>query len=207
MYALHYRDFRVVLGLSVIGAGVVAVCVWSMLGQHSSPAFLSGCHVALMSSTAVRLAGSWEALFVFDSTVFALTVSRACCTRRWTGPPSLADMPLHRVLVHDGALYFGMMALANLSNIGSFYFGGPLFRGSLSTFASCTSVTMVSRLMLNLHEQAAIGIMSDMQMDTTPDNTPLQILAMEVDATDASADAVAASEPWSGGEFQLQRSE
>ncbi|KAJ7214358.1 hypothetical protein GGX14DRAFT_443792 [Mycena pura] len=101
-----------------------------------------------------------------------------------------------------------MMALANLSNIGSFYFGGPLFRGSLSTFASCTSVTMVSRLMLNLHEQAAIGIMSDMQMDTTPDNTPpLQILAMEVDATDASADAVAASEPWSGGEFQLQRSE
>ncbi|KAJ8453745.1 hypothetical protein ONZ45_g19585 [Pleurotus djamor] len=58
----------------------------------------------------------------------------------------------------SGALYFAVMVLANLLNILTFYLPSPLLRGSLATFASLTSVTMISRLLLNLHVNfASIG--------------------------------------------------
>ncbi|KAK7455230.1 hypothetical protein VKT23_011103 [Stygiomarasmius scandens] len=57
---------------------------------------------------------------------------------------------LMQVLIADGSLYFVVMALANLINILTFYLAEPAFRGGLSSFASCISVTMMSRLMLNL---------------------------------------------------------
>jgi len=59
-----------------------------------------------------------------------------------------------------------VMALANLSNILSFYLGGPFSRGIMSTLASSVSVTMMSRLMLNLHETAELGIWSTQRTTT-----------------------------------------
>jgi len=133
---------------------------WSMYDQQSTPSFLQGCHVAIMQTTAIRLATAWEGVFVLDSTIFGLTVFNAYTTIRRMG--SLVNMPLHRLIVRDGALYFGAMALANLSNISTYYLGAPLSRGALSTFASCMSVTLVSRLMLNLHESGDAGILTDL---------------------------------------------
>lgn len=54
-------------------------------------------------------------------------------------------------------------------NMVSFYFGGPFLRGGLSTFASNLSVTMMSRLMLNLHESAEEGNLSTVQTNTNVD--------------------------------------
>ncbi|KAJ7021978.1 hypothetical protein C8F04DRAFT_1273094 [Mycena alexandri] len=188
MYALYGRSLRVVGLLLGVGAGVVGVVVWSMYDQQSTPSFLQGCHVAIMQTThvflsyrcmllttpsrAIRLATSWEGVFVLDSTIFGLTVFNAYTTIRRMG--SLVNMPLHRLI----ALYISgwkvflfsdapnafdsAMALANLSNISTFYLGAPLFRGALSTFASCMSVTLVSRLMLNLHESGDAGILTDL---------------------------------------------
>ncbi|KIM74721.1 hypothetical protein PILCRDRAFT_695652 [Piloderma croceum F 1598] len=52
------------------------------------------------------------------------------------------------------------MALANLANILTFYLARPTLRGCLSLCASCISVTMMSRFMLNLHSAASAGIFS-----------------------------------------------
>uniref|UniRef100_A0A0W0FB88 Uncharacterized protein n=1 Tax=Moniliophthora roreri TaxID=221103 RepID=A0A0W0FB88_MONRR len=57
------------------------------------------------------------------------------------------------------------MVLANLANILTFYLCGPFMRGGLSTFVSCISVTMLYRLMLNLHSNADTGLY------TRPDTT------------------------------------
>ncbi|KAJ7773976.1 hypothetical protein B0H16DRAFT_1510583 [Mycena metata] len=162
MYALYGRSLRVVWLLLGVGAGVVGVVVWSMYDQGSTPAFLRGCHVAIMQSThgSTGLAAAWEGSFVLDSTIFGLTVFNACTTIRRLG--SLANLPLHRVIVRDGALYFGAMALANLANICTFYLGAPLSRGAMSTVASCMSVVLISRLMLNLHESGDAGILTDL---------------------------------------------
>ncbi|KAF8188825.1 hypothetical protein K438DRAFT_1833405 [Mycena galopus ATCC 62051] len=159
VYALYGSNLRVTCLLLGIGACVIAVTVWSMYGQKSAPAFLEGCHVAIMRSTAVRLAGAWQALLFLDCTIFGLTVFNAYTTTRQMGP--LVNLPLHQVIVRDGALYFAAVAVANFSNMSTFYVGLPLFHGALSTFASCIAVTMVSRLMLNLHKYAEIGIFTD----------------------------------------------
>ncbi|KAF8191916.1 hypothetical protein K438DRAFT_2018119 [Mycena galopus ATCC 62051] len=159
VYALYGSNLRVACLLLWIGACVIAVTVWSMNGQKSAPAFLEGCHVAIMRSTAIRLAGAWQSLLFLDCTIFGLTVFNAYMTRRRMGP--LVSLPLHQMIVRDGALYFAAVAVANFSNMSTFYFGLPLFRGALSTFSSCIAVIMVSRLMLNLHEQVEIGIFTD----------------------------------------------
>ncbi|KAK0437462.1 uncharacterized protein EV420DRAFT_1588018 [Desarmillaria tabescens] len=80
---------------------------------------------------------------------------------------------------------FRAMALATLSNVLTFYvcsisslitFGlmceqlaGPFLRGGLSSFASSVSVTLMSRLVLNLHQTTDTGVMSD-NNDSTPED-------------------------------------
>ncbi|KAJ7867705.1 hypothetical protein B0H14DRAFT_2730781 [Mycena olivaceomarginata] len=153
VYALYGSSLRVACLLLWIGACVIAVTVWSMNGQKGAPAFLEGCHVAIMRST---YGCAWQSLLFLDCTIFGFTVFNAYTTTRRIGP--LANLPLHQLIVRDGALYFAAVAVANFSNMSTFY---PLFRGALSTFSSCIAVTMVSRLMLNLHKQAEVGIFTD----------------------------------------------
>lgn len=57
------------------------------------------------------------------------------------------------------------MALSNIPNILTYYFGSVGLRGSLSTFTSCMSATLISRLMLNLHQTIDTGIFSTAAQD------------------------------------------
>ncbi|ETW76064.1 hypothetical protein HETIRDRAFT_119296 [Heterobasidion irregulare TC 32-1] len=95
-----------------------------------------------LSFVAYCLAAPWEMHIVFDVTVFILTTVKWSQHRR----DSLAH--LDTCEKWSGAMYFCAMGLAELANIFTFY--DPL-RGTLSTFATCISVTMMSRLILNLH--------------------------------------------------------
>ncbi|KAJ6484494.1 hypothetical protein C8R47DRAFT_1321554 [Mycena vitilis] len=193
VYALYGRSRRILWFLLGLGAIVVAVSVYSFTQQHGSrPMILGGCHFNLSGETSFRLAGSWEGLFVFDTIIFVLTVYNAFLTRRRMIPST----GLYTLVVRDGAMYFGIVALANLANIASYYFPNSgvgqfpysiicsrklippqiINPGSLSTLASCVSVTMISRLILNLHEHANAGIMTDMNSDVVQQNVPLRSL-------------------------------
>ncbi|KAJ6527405.1 hypothetical protein B0H19DRAFT_1275218 [Mycena capillaripes] len=117
------------------------------------------------------LAGPWECLFAFDTMIFGMTAYKGYVMRRDAGG---ANMPIHHILVRDGAMYFAAMALANLANIVTFFIGGPLVPGSLATFATwmlsagyavpSMSVGMMSRLMLNLHERTDVGVLTELRM-------------------------------------------
>ncbi|KAJ7464637.1 hypothetical protein FB451DRAFT_1264145 [Mycena latifolia] len=52
-------------------------------------------------------------------------------------------------------MYFGVICLANLANILMYYFGDLNTASSLSALTMSLSVTMICRLMLNLHKAAA----------------------------------------------------
>ncbi|THU88782.1 hypothetical protein K435DRAFT_304556 [Dendrothele bispora CBS 962.96] len=107
-----------------------------------------GCHTDLnFIPHAAQEAAAWEALFVYDTLIFAMVLVKGYQSRR-----SEERIPLLDLILRDGAVYFAVMALANLANILTFYFAGPYTRGSLSTFSSAISVTMISRLTLNLRE-------------------------------------------------------
>lgn len=152
-----YHSSRHIIAL-VVGSGTIlaGLTCWSLVGQHAT--FIPGapgCYFSTSESTGVHLALAWETQALFDALVFALTVTRTFKMRTLHNMEiRLSGMGLLDVFLRDGAIYFAVMALANLANIFTFYFAMPAFKGFLSTPASCVSVTLCSRLVLHLYEVA-----------------------------------------------------
>ncbi|KAJ7466805.1 hypothetical protein B0H11DRAFT_2047752 [Mycena galericulata] len=190
VYAIFGRSRRILCFMIAAGLCAIGVGVWSVTGQQGSRSMVEGgCHYALMPSTSYRLAGSWEALFGFDTMIFALTIYYAYSAHRQRMPQT----DLHTVIVRDGIL----MALANLPNISTYYVR------SLATFANwwepqfldnfwahfisvgCSmSVTMISRLILSLHEHADAGILTDSAESAPRSNSPLSLTSILVSEDD-----------------------
>ncbi|KAJ6571465.1 hypothetical protein B0H19DRAFT_1130033 [Mycena capillaripes] len=158
VYALYGRSRRILWGLFLIGLVVVAVTIYSFSQQHASrPTVVGGCHFDLTESTSHHFAASWIAIVAFDALIFGLTLYNAYINRRRTIPST----SLHMIVLRDGSVYFAIMATANLANILTYYLPALVSPGSLSTFANSISVTMISRMILNLHQHANVGIMSE----------------------------------------------
>ncbi|KAF9029095.1 hypothetical protein BDZ89DRAFT_1065621 [Hymenopellis radicata] len=150
IYALYGCSRRVLVYMFASGVVLGGVSCWSLFSQghvDHPMEYWTGCHIGLDRHTARRIASAWEALFIYDSILFTLTILK---TRRREPSDVIA------LLVRDGAIYFAVTAIANFMNILTFYIARPFLRGGLSTFSSCVSVTMMSRLMLNLHENARL---------------------------------------------------
>ncbi|KAH8795192.1 hypothetical protein DL96DRAFT_1270772 [Flagelloscypha sp. PMI_526] len=104
-------------------------------------------------------------MFAFDSIIFALTLVRSYRATRDSG--RRFSIPLVDVMRRDGAVYFLVMIVANAANVATFYTLGPRLRGTLSTMASSISVTMTSRLILNLHQNAEHIMSSSIYTDSS----------------------------------------
>ncbi|KZV68351.1 hypothetical protein PENSPDRAFT_610098 [Peniophora sp. CONT] len=147
------------IAVFVIGSGVVllGIACWSVTGGRSFVLEdVPGCHVGMDYYTGSHIAVAWIAQAAFDMIIFGLTVYRTLQTRRFHDGRGLllSGSGLLDLVWRDGAIYFVTMALANVANIVTFYLLTDGLRGVLSTFAGCISVTMMSRLMLNLYEAA-----------------------------------------------------
>ncbi|KAI0746960.1 hypothetical protein C8Q80DRAFT_1178553 [Daedaleopsis nitida] len=153
-FALYGRDWRVGGTVLTFAFILLGISCWSIVGQKEDVELRGGCHLAADRITAIRLAVSWEALFLFDLTIFSLTLYKTYRERR-RHPVSIGKHDIVSLVMRDGALYFAVMACANAANTLTFYLLEPLLRGCLSTVAGCVSVTMMSRLMLNLHGSAS----------------------------------------------------
>ncbi|KIM42439.1 hypothetical protein M413DRAFT_27197 [Hebeloma cylindrosporum] len=183
IYALYGRSLRILAYMGGSGVVLIAFSLWVMFGQKSAPSESGGgCHIGMSRDTAIRLAGAWEALFVYDSIIFALTFLKTWKARRDHSITGIG-IPLISIILRDGAIYFAIMALCNLSNILTFYLLGvrpkfpnlPLRHDDLTGSTNIAlpprriSVTMMSRLMLNLHETADLGIYSTQATSTHVD--------------------------------------
>ncbi|KAJ6565024.1 hypothetical protein DFH09DRAFT_1363982 [Mycena vulgaris] len=163
IYALYGRNVRFLACFLALSTPFLAVIVWSIVGHDRHFETLPGCHVSVSVATAHQLSAGWGAFFLYDSLIFGLTVGKTYAT--WRRADSQEYMPIHSLIFRDGALYFAAMAMSNLCNIVTYYISGPILAGSLSTFASCVSVTIMSRLMLNLHEKAHVGVLTHLSFD------------------------------------------
>ncbi|CAK5280757.1 unnamed protein product [Mycena citricolor] len=161
VYALSGRNRRLLLSIILIAISLVGLTAWSLRqGQRGYPiTVVPGCHLGVSQLGASRLSICWICLFTFDTIIFGLTLYFGSVSRREVG--ARMHMPLHRVLVFDGAVYYGTMALANLANIVTFLTPNRHIRGTLASFATCFSVTMLVRLMLNIHGRSEDGILND----------------------------------------------
>ncbi|KAJ7076505.1 hypothetical protein B0H15DRAFT_864063 [Mycena belliarum] len=164
VYALYGLDRRILYMFAcatVIGMGITG---WAISAQHNPRDLedysVPGCFLPLSVSSGTDLAAVWEALLAYDLLIFGTILFRT--SQFWLRHRgSLSSPALMTLMQRDGALYFIAMTLANLSNIITFYLGGSFTKGGLSTFATTISVTMTSRLMLNLHALADRGLYSE----------------------------------------------
>ncbi|KAF7310190.1 hypothetical protein MIND_00392600 [Mycena indigotica] len=183
VFAMYGLNFWILGFLLSIGSVSGALALWAII-EYGRPVVISpplgvpalhGCHVAFTRQTALRLAGAWEGLLVCDTVVFLLTVRRVYIQRpvtlrvrlplRMASRQHNAELDRPETLLErmykDGALYFGIIVLANLANLLTFYLGDMLLAGSLSWFTTNISVALLCRLMLSLHQAGNAGLMSD----------------------------------------------
>jgi len=201
-WALYGRNSRILLlmiGSSLILLGVAA---WSQVGQNNTYApGIPGCNVAYANRGAIQQAAAWEGLLLFDSLVFILTILKTYRGRNRHHFISSRRFDIVSLVLRDGAVYYAIMVLSNLANIATFYIARPALQGCLASFTSCLSVTMMSRLMLNLHTAANTGIFSTAPTSDTsigvaftshaPDNLPFEMQStMPTQSLQATAELI-----------------
>ncbi|KAG1737416.1 hypothetical protein EDB19DRAFT_1909738 [Suillus lakei] len=203
-YALYHCSKRLLAWLLVILVALAGAASVGTFGRFSGNTIILpgvGCYETYTAETyailfdvlctcsqavadlSVSLGLAWVALFVFDLLIFILTVYRICTTRGLLRLSLVTRRNVIDTIFHDGAMYFGAMALFNIPNILTYYVGSGVISGTLGAFTSCMSVTLISRLMLNLHKSIDTGIFS------TPaqDDDSLTIVTTGVNVQSASS--------------------
>ncbi|KAG1754410.1 hypothetical protein EDB19DRAFT_2034903 [Suillus lakei] len=184
-YALYGCSKHLLTWLLIVMIPLAGLASAGNFGQISSVLEILpgvGCNETYSTVVAARTAMSYVALFVYDLFILILTVYRVCNTRCSLRLSLVTSTNIIDVIFRDGAMYFGAMALSNVLNILTFYFGSVGLRGSLSTFTGCISVTLVSRLMLNLHKTIDSGILSTPARDDGPS---LAVLTTRINLRDS----------------------
>ncbi|TDL24506.1 hypothetical protein BD410DRAFT_91988 [Rickenella mellea] len=105
-----------------------------------------GCNPSLTNDAGHRLAVAWGGLLLFDTAIFSLTLYKTL--EMWR----MGDRQLIVVLMRDGLMYYSVLCVANLSNILSFLLAEGQLKGSPTPTANVLSVTLISRLMINLRD-------------------------------------------------------
>ncbi|KAL1748390.1 hypothetical protein HDZ31DRAFT_29709 [Schizophyllum fasciatum] len=146
VYALYRRSKRVLAFMLAIAAGLLAVSAWAVSEQDTWQApEVPYCHMLATKGSMIRLAAAWEGLLAYDCAMLGLTVYQSC--RSLSGP---VPEPLLQVILRDGAwAVIWVMGLCNLGNIMTFY---EYLKGCLSTFSSCVSMSVLTHLVIHLHE-------------------------------------------------------
>ncbi|KAG2138788.1 hypothetical protein BD769DRAFT_227734 [Suillus cothurnatus] len=158
-YALYCRNKRILAWMVIIGSVLGGVTAGT-LGFRSStlvPGF--NCFESYSQKIAVSPGLGWTTLLLYELLIFVLTVHRIYKTRGLSLATSRRN--IIGVVFQDGAMYFAVMILTNVPNIVTSYCGPNTIRGSLATITSCMSVTLISRLMLNLHKSVDAGIFTN----------------------------------------------
>ncbi|KAG2358855.1 hypothetical protein BDR07DRAFT_250483 [Suillus spraguei] len=169
-YALYSRSKRLLICMITVIIVLAGVASAGIFRYHSSNVIVApgiNCYESGASVTLASPGLAWIALFVYELLIFVLTVFRFCKTRGMLRSPYLvmSRNNIADIMFQDGAMYFGVMTLSNIPNILLFYFGSDINRFSLASFTSCMSVTLVSRLMLNLHKSIDSGIFTSYIQD------------------------------------------
>ncbi|KAJ7049566.1 hypothetical protein C8F01DRAFT_754171 [Mycena amicta] len=156
IYAIYNFSKPILALLAVVGCVPLSLAIWSISRQTWVLALeVPGCQYAVSPHIAHRMAIAWEAQLFCDLLVFGLTIWRSVHYKIQVQYSILA------IIARDGALYFGVLAIVNAANILMYYLGDQWTADSLSWFTSTIAVTMISRLMLNLHRNADVGIMTE----------------------------------------------
>jgi len=161
IYAIYNFNKIILFYLCCAGFITVLLGAWSTTETSTLVPSFAGCNYPILKQTAMRIAVAWEAQVLCDVLAFGFILVRS-----YLQPFKVPGSILSHI-VRDGALYFAVLVLANLGNILMYCFGDPWIASSLSWFTSTISVTMMCRLMLNLHKFAEVGVLTEQTQTTS----------------------------------------
>ncbi|KAJ6554179.1 hypothetical protein B0H19DRAFT_1262569 [Mycena capillaripes] len=174
VFAMYGRNWRILIFLLVVFSPSPALALWDVIKERQPQIFsvpgISGCATATPRTS-----------IVCDIFVFLLTVRCAYAQRE---AYSRYGGTLLRRMTTDGAVYFGIIIIANAANLATFYVRAILLfhvnideklatfvydqqlcdillTGFLSWFITSLSLMLLARLMLNLHKAAAVGMTTE----------------------------------------------
>ncbi|KAL4244468.1 hypothetical protein ABKN59_008683 [Abortiporus biennis] len=158
-YVLYNRSWKILAFILVISSGLLAVCIWALVtrktGLRSSDTNSQiGCVIVETTSSELHIAGAWDALMAFDIMIFITIVVKTYTQRDVFRREGGRLKNLLQLVFRDGVIYFIVMAVANTANMVTFYTLPPVLKSCLARVTSSISVTLVSRLILNLRIRA-----------------------------------------------------
>ncbi|KAG2140688.1 hypothetical protein DEU56DRAFT_798244 [Suillus clintonianus] len=169
-YALYGGNKHLLIWMTIIMISLaVAVSVGSLghfSGNTDQTVFSAvGCNETYTAETYYILSRwlglAWMAELVFELLIFVLIVYRICKTRGLLRLSLFTRRNIINIIFHDA------MALVNIPNILTFYVSRRMSIDGISK-RSHMSVTLISRLMLNLHKTIDTGICSTPARDDGP---------------------------------------
>ncbi|OCH91666.1 hypothetical protein OBBRIDRAFT_774740 [Obba rivulosa] len=126
-YALYNRSKHILYLMLITCFAGGAVSAWSIMsdGKYVSDADssllrLSGCDLSLSNQQGRHISIAWGSMLVFDTLIFALTVAKIIKSDKkiWKGT-------LFKLMLRDGAIYYGIMVVINIANIVTFVVRTP----------------------------------------------------------------------------------
>ncbi|TCD60506.1 hypothetical protein EIP91_009952 [Steccherinum ochraceum] len=150
-YALYERSRKVLIFLLGLMTTSWVIACWAVAAGSSSTfdpvghAFTLGfCDLSLSAIEGKYFAGAWSTVLLFDFVVFVLTLYK----RLRVGKTH--DNGLFSLMVRDGTVYFGVIAILFSIDIVTFLVTGALYKGIVITYTNVLSSILMSRMMLNV---------------------------------------------------------
>lgn len=170
--ALYGNSRKIRWFFAVFAIALATVAGWSVAHGGSTIIDVPTCALSITMKSGIALAVAWEAQAALDMVTFVLTVWKSFQMLRGRRRNDWHFGNITDVILRDGAIYFGSIMLINIANLLTYYLASDLLRGMLSTFASCLSITLVSRLLLNLktYHTAPDETLCSEDMESRPSN-------------------------------------
>ncbi|KAF8981103.1 hypothetical protein BDQ17DRAFT_1263259, partial [Cyathus striatus] len=164
VYALYERSLRILLCILGVVVVVVGISMWVLVDQRNlHPEIGAGCQLVLSQETFIIDTGlgvSWIALMIYDTIIFGFILHIAWTTRNYFRTYGV-KVPLVSIIIRDGQKFTPhtiICAYVTESQEPCTICG--ILSNLLLIFLSSVSVTLMSRLMLNLHQINDTGIYS-----------------------------------------------
>ncbi|OCH91658.1 hypothetical protein OBBRIDRAFT_511824 [Obba rivulosa] len=151
-FSLYNRNKWILTLMLVTTCVGGVISIWSVVTntglddvEQSSLRF-PGCNLSLSEDQARHLAGAWSSMLGLDTLIFVLTVVKVIQARDPMKGGTL------RLMLRDGAIYYGIIVITVITNIVTFLVGVPTTQGLCTVLTNVASSMLVSRLMLNLRD-------------------------------------------------------
>ncbi|KAL5526964.1 hypothetical protein ACEPAF_8693 [Sanghuangporus sanghuang] len=158
-YALYNRSWKVLCFVSLLGLSTIMTSAWTISGVFGilvSFGLAGGGGGVFRTCISGQVKATTFLSAIFDGIVFLLTFIRTLqIVRQNKKSGARADLP--HLLMRDGSIYFAVMIVANLVNVIIFSDHSipstefAQSTGNNAMLSHVISVTMISRLVLNLH--------------------------------------------------------